>query len=332
MVVVRYEAPAAGEQGLDFEALLLATLRSAYAVGVEDAAVVDTKIGVINRSVLEGLGAECSAFEKAAAAHVLAANGSVHPRIGLQVTATTENEALERALADVGNEETGLADLVAGGGGGVREPNERNAEKTKIGVDQRDGFIEPDPRVGCVELPIGVLGIAYGDPAAVDKVDVSREALHVPCFEVKRILRNQNCQIGAPLDLDIAANVVKEAVAGADVVMSFIGFEVLVAVVQLDVAGRGGFVRLAVVFDVVGAKSGVPEVNVHLAFSRGDVAFAALRFRFQICDSAFGGGSGSLLGGGAAWRQNCKREEQPSREKKRAERGIIPCMGMAVHA
>ncbi len=58
MVVVRYEAPAAGEQGLDFQALLLATLRSARAVRVEKAAVVDTKITVLERSVFEGLGAE----------------------------------------------------------------------------------------------------------------------------------------------------------------------------------------------------------------------------------------------------------------------------------
>ena len=57
MVVVRYEAPTAGEQGLDFEALLLATLRTSCAVRIEPA-VLDTKIGVLNRSVLEGLGAE----------------------------------------------------------------------------------------------------------------------------------------------------------------------------------------------------------------------------------------------------------------------------------
>jgi hypothetical protein len=58
MVVIRYEAPAAGEQGLDFEALLLAALRTSCAVRVEEPAVLDTKIGVLNRSVLERLGAK----------------------------------------------------------------------------------------------------------------------------------------------------------------------------------------------------------------------------------------------------------------------------------
>src|SRR5216683_6230557 len=56
MVVVRYETPAAGEQRLYFEALLLATLRTACPVSVEEAAVLDAKIGVLNRSVFEGLG------------------------------------------------------------------------------------------------------------------------------------------------------------------------------------------------------------------------------------------------------------------------------------
>ena len=72
----------------------------------------------------------------------------------------------------------------------------------------------------------------------------------------------------------------KEAVAGADVVMGFIGFEVLVAVIELHVAGSGGFVSLPVVFDVVGAKTGFRVLNVHVAVSGGDVAFAALGSRF----------------------------------------------------
>src|SRR6266704_2138139 len=57
MVVVRYETPAAGERRLYFEALLLATLRTACPVSVEEATVLDATIGVLNRSVFEGLGA-----------------------------------------------------------------------------------------------------------------------------------------------------------------------------------------------------------------------------------------------------------------------------------
>ncbi len=262
----------------------------------------------------------------------MAANGSVHPRSGSQIKSITGNEALERALANIGNEEAGLAYFAAGGGGGIREPDERDAEKTEVGVDQRDGFIETDPRVGRVELPFGVLGVADGDPRAVDEVDLSREAFDVPCFEVKRIVGNQNRWIGPPLDLDVAANVVKQAVSGADVVMSLLGVEVLVAVIELDVAGSGGFVGLAVVFDVVGAKTGVRVVNVHVTFSRGDVAFAALRFRFKICYSALGGRKASFLCGGDAWRQHREREDRCGQEKKRAERGEDPCTGMAVHS
>ena len=122
----------------------------------------------------------------------MGAQGSVHPRNGSQIKSVTEDEALARALADVGDEETGRADLAARRGGGVREPDEGHAEKAEVGVDERDSFIQTDPRVGRVELPLRVLGIADGDPGAADEIDVSREAFHVPRFEVQRMIRNQN--------------------------------------------------------------------------------------------------------------------------------------------
>ncbi len=198
----------------------------------------------------------------------------------LMVKSITKNKTLSRTLADIGKEETGRADFAAHGCGGVGKPDERHAEKTEVGVNKRDGFIDVDPRVRREELPFGVFWVADGDPGAVDQVDVSWEPLDVPCFEVKRIIGNQECGIRPPLDLDVSANVVKEAVSGADVVASFVGFEVLIAVIELNVAGSGGFVGFAVVFDVVGAKTGVRVVNVHIAVCRGDVALAALRFRF----------------------------------------------------
>ena len=210
----------------------------------------------------------------------MGAKGRVHPLRGSQIKSVTEDEALARALADVGDEESGRADFAARRSGSIREPNERDTEKTEVGVDECDGLVEVDPRVRRVELPLGVLGVADGDPGAVDEIDLSREAFYLSCFEVKRIIGNQDCRIGPPLDLDAAANVVKQTVSGADVVVSFIGFEVLVAVIEPNVAGSGGFVGLAVVFDVIGAKTGVRVLNVHVAFSSGEVAFAALRFRF----------------------------------------------------
>src|SRR5258708_15290288 len=149
MVVVRYEAPAAGKQGLDFQPLLLATLRSADAVN-EDAAVVDNKIAVVNRGVFEGPGAESSTFEKAAAAHELAANGSVHPRSGSQIKSITGNEALERALANIGNEEAGLAYFATGGGRRVREPDEMDCGKTRDVGQKGQRFIWAVPSAGAV--------------------------------------------------------------------------------------------------------------------------------------------------------------------------------------
>ena len=140
----------------------------------------------------------------------------------------------------------------------------------------------------------------------MNKVYISRKALDVSCREVQRVIRNQEYGIGPPLNPDVSADVVKQAVPGADVVVSFIGFEVFVAVVQLDVASSRGFVRLAVVFDVVGAKTSVRVMNVHLAVSCRDIAFAALRLRLEIGDSTFGGRKASLLRRCHAWRRGCE--------------------------
>src|SRR5206468_3233263 len=87
---------------------------------------------------------------------------------------------------------------------------------------------------------------------------------------------DQGHRIGPPLDLYGSPNVVKEAVTRADVVVSFVGFEMLVAVVKLNVPGRRGFVGFSVVFDVVSAKAGVPVMDVHVAVGSCDIAFAAL--------------------------------------------------------
>ena len=59
--------------------------------------------------------------------------------------------------------------------------------------------------------------------------------------------------VGLALDFESAVNVLKEAVAGADVVVGFGGFKMLAAIVQLHVAGGDGFVGFVVVLDVIGA-------------------------------------------------------------------------------
>src|SRR5258708_24657708 len=107
MVVVGDEAPASGQQRLDFQALLLATLRCACAVRVAETAVVNAKITVRDGSIFEWLSAERSTLEKTSAAHELDAQGSVHPRSGSQIKSITDNESFSRALADIGNEDAG---------------------------------------------------------------------------------------------------------------------------------------------------------------------------------------------------------------------------------
>ena len=177
-----------------------------------------------------------------------------------------------------------------------------------------------------------MFGIADGDPGAVDEVQTAGEALDVARFEVKRIVRNQDRGIGVAFDFDIATNVVEKAVAGADVVVRFVGFEVLVVVVELNVAGGDGFEGLPVEFNVVGAKTGVPVMDVDVSIGGGDVAAAALRFRFQVGNAAFGGRKTNLLSRGAARRRSRKAKEKRGQEKKRTETGENPRTGMTIQA
>jgi len=58
---------------------------------------------------------------------------------------------------------------------------------------------------------LGCSGVANGDPRAVDEVDVSREAFDVTRFKVQRIVGSEERGIRPPLDLNGAANVVKQA-------------------------------------------------------------------------------------------------------------------------
>ncbi len=95
---------------------------------------------------------------------------------------------------------------------------------------------------------------------------------------------------------------------GADVELSFVGFEVLAVVIELHMAAGGCFIGFAVVFDVIGAKTAVPVVNIHVPVGGGQITFAALRFRFQACDSAFARRKPGLLGRGSVWCSGSNRE------------------------
>src|SRR6266850_3871298 len=156
LVVIGYEPPASAKQRLNFHALLFATLGTAGAIGIEQAPVVDPKIAIGDRGVLKRLGTKFATREDAATAHELRANRGVHPRSGSQIKSVPQDEALARALANIRDKESGLADSAAGRGGGIRQPNQRDTEKTEVGVDERDGFVQADACVGRVELPFRV--------------------------------------------------------------------------------------------------------------------------------------------------------------------------------
>src|SRR5207247_10033819 len=151
-----------------------------------------------------------SHFENPKAAYDSISNRSVHPRIVSQIESVTKNKDLARALADIGNQETCCPHFAARGSGSVRKPDERHAEKTEVGVDERDSLIDTNARVGRIELPLGVRGVADGDQGAMNDVYVSRKTRDVQCLEVQWIVRNQEHRVGPPLDLDVSPHVVKQ--------------------------------------------------------------------------------------------------------------------------
>ena len=153
----------------------------------------------------------------------------------------------------------------------------------------------------------------------MDEVHVAGEALDVSRFEIQRIVRNQDSGIRPPLDLDAPANIVENAVAGADVVVRFISFEVLVVVVELDVAGGDSFERLAVVFDVVGTKTCVSIADVDIAVGGGDIAAAALCFCFQLGDAGFRRRETNLLSAGKRRGRGGKRRNQKNQGTQHGE-------------
>jgi len=72
-----------------------------------------------------------------------------------------------------------------------------------------------------------------------------------------------------PLNLNVAAYVVKAAMTGADVELRFVGLEVLAVVIELHMAAGAASLVLFVVFDVIGTKTAVPIVNIHISVGGG---------------------------------------------------------------
>ena len=162
----------------------------------------------------------------------------------------------------------------------------------------------------------------------MDEIYVASEALDVARFEIERIVGHQDGGIGPALDLDSAANIVEKAVAGADVVMRFVSVEVLVAVVKLNVAGGDSFEGLAVVFDVLSAKTRVSIADVDIAISGGDIAAPALRFCFELGDAGLRTRKMNLLSACGRAGEGGKKRGQKNQETQRGESSRT---GMKIH-
>ncbi len=121
------------------------------------------------------------------------------------------------------------------------------------------------------------LGIAHGDPRLVNEVEIVAKSLHQMRFEIERIIRDEQRGVGAALDFQRAADVGEGATAGAHVVVGFIGLEVLILEVVLDVAARESFRGLVVVFDVVGAQALAGVMNIDVVVGDEEIALPALR-------------------------------------------------------
>src|SRR6267143_6959432 len=162
----------------------------------------------------------------------------------------------------------------------------------------------------------------------MDEIHIAGKALDVACFEIKRIVGNQDGGIGPALDLDTAPNIVEKAMAGADIVMRFVSLQVLVVIVEQNVAGGDGFEGLAVIFDVIGAKARVSIADVDITIGGGDVAPAALRSCFQLGDAGLRRRQMNLL---STYERAGDGGKKRGQENQRTQRGESSRTGMKIH-
>jgi len=129
------------------------------------------------------------------------------------------------------------------------------------------------------------------------------------------------------------ANVAKRAAAGADVVMGFLGFEVLIFEVVSHVAARESFRGLIVVLDVISAQALAGVVDIDVVVGDKEIALAALRaVRRKLGDAALGSGPADLLRGGRSRASENQGERKQRYPRKKLEHGRFPSMRMSIHA
>jgi hypothetical protein len=149
----------------------------------------------------------------------------------------------------------------------------------------------------------------------LDDVDLFGEAVDFLGFEVERIAGDEEAGIGAALEFQETADFFECAATRGDVVVGFVGFEVLRFKVEDDVAAGDDLGSGVIVFDVIGAEAHAAVGDVHVVVGDVHAADAALRpLRGNFRDAAGGRLSGNLL------RENrCGKKSGNEKERVAAE-------------
>jgi len=175
--------------------------------------------------------------------------------------------------------------------------------------------------------------VTNGDPRPVNNVEVVSKPLHQASFEIERIISNEDSGIWLALNFYRAVNVDERAAAGANVILSFLGFEVLIFEVVSYVAARESFRGLIVVLDVVSAQALAGVVDVDIVVGDEEITLAALRaVRREFGDTAPGNVRADLLRGGRSRAGKDQSERKQRHRRKELERGDFPSMRVAIHA
>jgi hypothetical protein len=78
--------------------------------------------------------------------------------------------------------------------------------------------------------------VTHSDPGLANDVEIVAESFNIVGLEIQRVVGHQESGIGTSFDFDRAADVPESAATRADVVVGFVGFEMLILEVVLDMA------------------------------------------------------------------------------------------------
>ena len=133
--------------------------------------------------------------------------------------------------------------------------------------------------------------------------------------------------------MDGAANFAEGAAAGADIVAALVGFEVLGAEVEADVAASGGLRGGGVVFDVVGAEAKLLIADFDIALGDEQRAFAALLAGFELDHAAAGRKTDLSTRGGVGEGGDGEEQKQKGQPTEKRQSAPVPAEnGYSAHA